>query len=128
VGNIGFGRYWFGVLPLHVGYLFKTGYYKEPEASLTRDFPFEYMKRSKNISGDERRLQSDQSKFAPSGWKIKTFSRREEVWLEEGLLVLAKKNKREGLQEKVLPWPRRRCTTKLCATIRRNSGAAELLR
>jgi hypothetical protein len=35
-GNIEFGRYWFGVLPLHVGYLFKTGYYKEPEASPTR--------------------------------------------------------------------------------------------
>jgi hypothetical protein len=30
---------WFGVLPLHVGYLFETGYYKEPEASPTRDFP-----------------------------------------------------------------------------------------
>jgi hypothetical protein len=27
-GNIGFGKYWFKVLPLHVGYLFKTGYYK----------------------------------------------------------------------------------------------------
>jgi hypothetical protein len=38
-GNIEFGRYWFGVLPLHVGYLFKTGYYKEPESSPTRDFP-----------------------------------------------------------------------------------------
>jgi hypothetical protein len=33
--NIEFGRYWFGVLPLHVGYLFKTGYYKEPESSPT---------------------------------------------------------------------------------------------
>jgi hypothetical protein len=29
-----------GVLPLHVGYLLKTGYYKEPRASLTRDFPW----------------------------------------------------------------------------------------
>jgi hypothetical protein len=38
-GNIEFGRYWFGVLPLYVGYLFETGYYKEPEASLTRDLP-----------------------------------------------------------------------------------------
>jgi hypothetical protein len=54
VSNIGFGRYWFRVLPLHVGYLFKTGYYKEPRAYLTWDFPFEYMKRSKYISGDER--------------------------------------------------------------------------
>jgi hypothetical protein len=38
--NIGFGRYWFEVLPLYVGYLFKTGYYKEPGASPTRDFPW----------------------------------------------------------------------------------------
>jgi hypothetical protein len=43
------------VLPLHVGYLFETRYYKEPEASLIQDFPFEYMKQGKNISGDERR-------------------------------------------------------------------------
>jgi hypothetical protein len=43
------------VLPLHVGYLFETGDSKKPGASLTRDFPFEYMKQGKNISGDERR-------------------------------------------------------------------------
>jgi hypothetical protein len=42
------------VLPLHIVYLFKTGYYKEPGASLTRDFPFEYMKQGNYISGDER--------------------------------------------------------------------------
>jgi hypothetical protein len=36
LSNIEFGRYWFGVLPLHIGYLFKTGYYKEPEAPPTR--------------------------------------------------------------------------------------------
>jgi hypothetical protein len=34
-----FGRYWFGVLHLHVGYLFENGYYKEPKASPSRDFP-----------------------------------------------------------------------------------------
>jgi hypothetical protein len=28
-----------GLLPLHVDYLFKTGYYKEPESFPTRDFP-----------------------------------------------------------------------------------------
>jgi hypothetical protein len=33
----------------------ETGYYKEPEASPTWDFPFEFMKHGKNISGDERR-------------------------------------------------------------------------
>jgi hypothetical protein len=38
--TIGFGRYWFEVLPLHVGYLFETEYYKEPEASPSRDFPW----------------------------------------------------------------------------------------
>jgi hypothetical protein len=39
LSNIEFGRYWFGALPLHIGYLFKTGYYKEPESSPTRDLP-----------------------------------------------------------------------------------------
>jgi hypothetical protein len=39
LSNIEFGRYWFGVLPLRVSYLFETGYYKEPESSPTRDFP-----------------------------------------------------------------------------------------
>jgi hypothetical protein len=37
--NLGFGRYWFRVLPLHVGYLFETGNSKKPEASPRRDFP-----------------------------------------------------------------------------------------
>jgi hypothetical protein len=36
LSNIEFGGYWFGVLPLHIGYLFKTGYCKEPESSPTR--------------------------------------------------------------------------------------------
>jgi hypothetical protein len=34
----GSGDIRFGVLSLHVGYLFETGYYKEPEASPTQDF------------------------------------------------------------------------------------------
>jgi hypothetical protein len=43
------------VLHLHVGYLFETGYYKEPEASPSWDLPrIEYMKKSKYISGEER--------------------------------------------------------------------------
>jgi hypothetical protein len=36
----------FGVLPLYVGYLFETGYYKEPESSPTWDLP-RYMKKQK---------------------------------------------------------------------------------
>jgi hypothetical protein len=35
----GSGDIRFEVLPLHVGYLFETGYYKEPEASPSRDLP-----------------------------------------------------------------------------------------
>jgi hypothetical protein len=57
----------------------------------------------------ERRLQSGQSKFEGK-----------EDWLEEGLLVSAKKNR-------IFYGPRRRCTTKLCATIWRDSGAAKIV-
>jgi hypothetical protein len=47
--DIGSGCY------LYVGYLFETGYYKEPEASPSRDLPrIEYMKKGKYISEDER--------------------------------------------------------------------------
>jgi hypothetical protein len=44
------------VLPLHVGYLFETGYYKEPEESPSRELPrIEYMKKKYiHISEDER--------------------------------------------------------------------------
>jgi hypothetical protein len=83
------------VLPLHVGYLFETGYYKEPEASLTRDFPFEYMKQGKNISGDERRgFKVAKVNLALSDRRLRLFLEGKEDWLEEGLLVPAKKNKR----------------------------------
>jgi hypothetical protein len=43
------------VLLLHVGYLFETGYYKEPQASLAgTSLGFEYMKQRKYVSEDER--------------------------------------------------------------------------
>jgi hypothetical protein len=98
VNNIGFGRYWFGVLPLHVGYLFETGYYKKPEASLTRDFPFENMKRSKNISGDERGgFKVAKVNLPLPDERLRLFLEGKEDWLEEGLLMPVKKNKRQGL-------------------------------
>jgi hypothetical protein len=56
----------------------------------------------------------------PDG-RLKLFLEGKEDWLEEGLLVLAKKNR-------IFYGPRRRCTTKLCATVWRDSGAAKLLR
>jgi hypothetical protein len=87
------------VLPLHVGYLFETGYYKEPEASPSRDLPrIEYMKKSKYISEDERGVFKVAKVNLPlSDRRLRLFLKGKEDWLEEGLLVPAKKNKREGL-------------------------------
>jgi hypothetical protein len=89
----------FGVLPLHVGYLFETGYYKEPEASPSRDLPrIEYMKKSKCISEDERGgFKVAKVNLPLSDGRFRLFLEGKEDWLEEGLLVPAKKNKREGL-------------------------------
>jgi hypothetical protein len=99
VANRPHSTYWFGVLPLHVGYLFETGYYKEPEASPTRDFPkFEYMKKEKYISEDERGgLKVAKVNFPLSEGRLRIFLEGKIDWLEEGLLVPAKKNKREEL-------------------------------
>jgi hypothetical protein len=87
------------VLPLHVVYLFETGYYKEPEASPSRDLPrIEYMKKSKYISGDERGgLKVAKVNLPLSDGRLRLFLEGKEDWLEEGLLVPVKKNKREGL-------------------------------
>jgi hypothetical protein len=54
-----------------------------------------------------------------SDGRIRLFLEGKKDWLEEGLLVPAKKRFFYGP---------RRCSTKLGATICRNSGAAELLR
>jgi hypothetical protein len=49
--------------------------------------------------------------------RLRLFLEGKEDWLEEGLLVLAKKNKREDYRRRFFHDPRRRCATKLCATI-----------
>jgi hypothetical protein len=68
------------VLPLHVCYLFETGYYKEPGASLTRDFLFEYMKQGKNMSGDERRgFKVAKVNLSLSDQKLRLFSRGRKI-------------------------------------------------
>jgi hypothetical protein len=77
------------VLPLHVGYLFKTGYYKEPEASLTwTSLRFEDKRGGFKVAKVNLPL---------SDGRLRLFLEGKEDWLEEGLLVLVKKNKREGL-------------------------------
>jgi hypothetical protein len=85
-------------VPLHVGYLFETGYYKEPEASLTRDFPFEYMKQSKNISRDERGgFKVAKVNLPLSEGRLRLFLEGKKDRLEEGLLVPAKKKNKRGM-------------------------------
>jgi hypothetical protein len=54
-----------------------------------------------------------------SDGRLRLFFEGKEDWLEEGLLVPTKRRFFHG--------PRRRCATKLCATICRNSGATKLL-
>jgi hypothetical protein len=119
------------VLPLYVGYLFETGYYKEPEASPSRDLPrIEYMKKGGYISGDERGgFKVAKVNLPLSEGRLRLFLEGKEDWLEEGLLVPAKKKiKEKDYRRRIFYGPRRRCTTNLCATIWRNPGAAELLR
>jgi hypothetical protein len=88
------------VLPLHVGYVFETRYYKEPEASPSRDLPrIEYMKKSKYISEDERGgFKVAKVNLPLSDRRLRLFLEGKEDWLEEGLLGPAKeKIKEEGL-------------------------------
>jgi hypothetical protein len=66
------------------------------------------MKKSKYISEDERGgFEVAKVNLPLSDGR---FLEGKEDWLEEGLLVSAKKNR-------IFYGPRRRCTTKLCATI-----------
>jgi hypothetical protein len=48
-----------------------------------------------------------------SDGKLRLFLEGKEDWLEEGLLVPVKKNKREGLYEKDLLWPKKEVHNKI---------------
>jgi hypothetical protein len=89
------------MLPLHVGYLFKTGYSKEPRASSTgTSLGFEYMKQDKYISEDERGgfKVAKVNLPLPDG-RLRLFIQGKEDWLEEGLLMPARKNKKGKIIE-----------------------------
>jgi hypothetical protein len=59
---------------------------------------FEYMKKGKYISEDKRGgFKVDKVNLPLSDGKLRLFLEGKEDWLEEGLLVPAKKNKRKGL-------------------------------
>jgi hypothetical protein len=59
---------------------------------------FEYMKKGKYISEYERGgFKVAKVNLPLSDGRLRLFLEEKEDWLEEGLLVSAKKNKREGL-------------------------------
>jgi hypothetical protein len=100
-GNIGIRRYWFGVLPLHVGHLLKAGNFKNPKHLLPRtSLGFEYLKQGKYISGDERGgFNVGKVNLPLPDPRLRLFIQWKEDWLEEGLLVSARKNKRGRIVE-----------------------------
>jgi hypothetical protein len=88
------------VLPLHVGHLLKTGYIpRNPEHLLPgTSLGFEYMKQGKYISGDERGGFNVAKVNLPlPDARLRLFIQGKEDWLEEGLLVPARRIKEEEL-------------------------------
>jgi hypothetical protein len=85
-----------GVLPLYVGHLLKVGDYKESRTSFTwNPLGFEYLKQGKYISGDERGgFHVAKVNLPLPDPRLRLFIQEKEDWLEVGLLVPAKKNKR----------------------------------
>jgi hypothetical protein len=72
------------------------------------------LKKSKYISEDERGgFKVAKVNLPLSDGRLKLFLEGKEDWLEEGLLVPAKKDKREGLYEKDLLWPKKEVHKKI---------------
>jgi hypothetical protein len=124
-GNIGSGCY-LSMLAISL----RPGITRNPKHLLPgTSLGFEYMKKGKYISEDERGgFKVAKVNLPLSEGRLRLFLEGKEDWLEEGLLVSAKENKRGRIRRSFFHGPRRRCATKLCATIWKNSGAAELLR
>jgi hypothetical protein len=72
------------------------------------------MKKSKYISEDERGgFKVAKGNLPLSDGRLSLFLEGREDRLEEGLLVPVKKNKREGLLEKDLLWPKKEVHNKI---------------
>jgi hypothetical protein len=74
------------------------------------------MKKIKYISEDESGgFKVAKVNLPLSDGRLKLFLEGKEDWLEEELLVSAKKIKEKDYRRRIFYGPRRRCTTKLCA-------------
>jgi hypothetical protein len=79
----------------------RPGIPRNPEHLLPGTFlGFEYMKQGKYISGDDRGGFKVAKVNLPLPYpQLRLFIQAKEDWLEEGLLVAARKNKRERIVE-----------------------------
>jgi hypothetical protein len=91
---------------------------------------FDYMKQGKCISGDEiGGFKVAKVNLPLPDGRLRLFREGKEDWLEEGIIVPSKKNKRERIiGEGTSTTQEGSAQQKLCATIWRNSGTVELLR
>jgi hypothetical protein len=100
-GNIGGGRYWFGCYLSMLAISLRPGITKNPEHLLRgTSLGIEYLRQGKYISGYERggfRLATVNLPLPDA--RLRLFIQEKEDWLEEGLLVPAKKNKRGRIVE-----------------------------
>jgi hypothetical protein len=95
-GDIGSGCY-LSMLAISL----RPGITRNPEHLLPgTSLGFEYMKQGKHISGDERGgFKVAKVNLPLPGARLRLFIQGMEDWLEEGLLVPVKKNKRGGIIE-----------------------------
>jgi hypothetical protein len=95
-GDIGSGCY-LSVLAISL----RPGITRNPEYLLPgTSLGFEYMKQGKYISGDERGgFKVAKVNLPLPDARLRLFIQGKEDWLEEGLLVLARKNKRGIVEE-----------------------------
>jgi hypothetical protein len=89
------------VLPLYVGLLPAAGITRNPEHLLRgTSLGIEYLRQGKYISGDERGgFCLATVNLALPDARLRLFIDGREYWLEEGLLVPARKNKRGRIVE-----------------------------
>jgi hypothetical protein len=109
----------------------RPGITRNPEHLLPgTSLGFDCINQGKYISGDERGGFKLAKVNLPLPYgRLRLFVEGKEDWLEEGLLVLVKKNKRGRIIGEGSPTTQEGSAQQnLCATISRISGAAELLR